>query len=161
MMFMNYRINRWLPIDVSLSIENKRVGHSLPPLPIVLQDFYDNCTRVSRKPRFRAILGVFLFRGFRHRQRFKRATALQSTGCFAVTTDFILAVRKRPHEEECDRCLRCILSPLGMFPSIKFLFLFTTKECFYQSILCPKIERRRNNLNKENFQKLLICKHQR
>jgi len=66
---MNYRINRWLPIDVSSSIENKRVGHSLPPLPIVLQDFYDSHTRVAHKPHFRAItiLGVFLFRGFRHR----------------------------------------------------------------------------------------------
>lgn len=69
-------------------------------------------------------------------------------------TSFSRCVNDRTKNVECDRCLRCILSPLGMFQSIKFLFLFDERVCFYQSILCPKIERRKNNLDKKNFQKL-------
>lgn len=137
-MFMNYRIHRFLFIDVSSTIENKRAGHPLPPLPIVLQDFYDSYARVSRKPRFRAITILAVCFSFavsvvggdlRGLPRGRALDALRLR-----LTSFSRCVNYRMKNVECDRCLRCILSPLGMFQSIKFRFLFMAKECASLSV---------------------------
>lgn len=112
--------------------------------------------RVSRAtlPCDHDLRGVFLFRGFRRRWRFKGATARWSTGCFAVTADFILAVRKRPHEERRVRPMFAVY-PITTRDVPKYQVSISIHD---EGVLlsvgryCPKIECRRNNLlDKKNF----------